>query len=116
MSSTMGKMSIQLNWRFPRKARGRVQNARQDSLAEPGAVSFLQPQLDLRHDLVHFGVRQGALRASESQGKRDALVTLCDLCAAVLVKRANFLEKVARRLLDHAKDRRRGDGVLDADY
>src|SRR6058998_2156284 len=93
MSSRMGKMSIQLNWRFPRKARGRVQDARQDSLAEPGAVSFLQSQLDLRHHLVHFGVRQGALRASESQGECDALVALRNLGAVILVKRSGLLQK-----------------------
>src|SRR5438093_13767213 len=109
MSSTMGKMSIQLNWRFPRKARGRVQNARRLSLSEPGAVSFLQPQLDLRHHSVHFGVRQGALRASESQGKRDALVAIRNLRPAVFVEGAHMFEELACRLLDRGQDGARGD-------
>src|SRR5947209_879545 len=100
MSSTIGKMSIHVNSRFPRTARQCVQIPRPKSLSgcslsEPRAVSFLQPQSDLRHHLVHFGVRQGALRTSESQGERDALVTFANLRAAILVERARVLEKFA---------------------
>src|SRR6266851_4961466 len=100
MTSTIGSTSIHVTYCFPRTARSRVRDARRPSLSEPGAVSFLQSYLDLSHHRVHFGVRQGALRASESQGKRDALVPLGDLSATVFVESASLLEKIAGRLLD----------------
>src|SRR5438445_4571806 len=98
--STIGKMSIHVTWRFSRNSTPRRAQTAPVSLSEPGSVSFLQSQLDLRHHLIHFGVRQGALRASESQGKRDALVTLGNLGAAVLVERPDVLQKIAGHLFD----------------
>src|SRR4029077_15865323 len=79
----------------PQTARVRVLNLRPNSLAEPGAVSFLQPQPDLRYHSVHFGVRQGALRASESQGKSDALVPVRNLRSTVLIECLCPLERGA---------------------
>src|SRR6266571_1791640 len=98
--STIGKVSIHVTWRFPRNSTQRRAQTAQVSLSEPGSVSFLQSQLGLRHHLIHFGVRQGALRTSESQGKRDALVTLWNLGAPVLVERPDVLQKVARQLFN----------------
>src|SRR5690349_4685629 len=113
MSNSTGRTSINVTGASPAIAREqRVRNERQESLSEPGAVSFLQCQPDLRHHFVHFSVRQGALRASESQGERETLVPFGDLRATVFVKRTNLLEKVAGRLLDRSQDRTRGDGVL----
>src|SRR5438552_5826857 len=99
-SSTIGKMSIHVTWCVPRNSTQMRAQAAPVSLSEPGSVSFLQSQLDLRHHLIHFGVRQGALRASESQGERDALVTLGNLGAAVLVERPDVLQKIAGHLFD----------------
>src|ERR1051325_12102181 len=96
----------------PRTARGGVRDPRRSSLSEPGVVFFLQPQPDVRHDLVHFGVRKGAFRASESQGERDALVSLGDLRAAVFIERTNVLQEIAGRLLDGGEAGSRGRRVL----
>src|SRR4051812_124393 len=84
--SRIGTMSISLTYPQPQTARATVRNRRRFSLSEPGVVLFLQPQSDVGHDLVHFGVRKGAFRPSESQGKRDALVSLGNLRAAVFVE------------------------------
>src|SRR5215467_5107643 len=99
-------MSIQVTSCFPRNTCDGVLGVPQASLSEPGAVSLLQPQPDLRHHSVHFGVRQGALRASESQGKCDALVTLGYLRPAVLVERASGLEQLSTGFLDRLQKRR----------
>src|SRR5919204_4478166 len=119
MSRRMGKMSIQVTSCSPRQARRGVREAPQyaapNSLSEPGAVLLFQPQPDLRHRSVHFGVRQGALRASESQGECDALASFVHLRSVVLVKRTNMLEQVAARLLDRRVQLPGGDGVLDHD-
>src|SRR5690242_13798288 len=101
MSNSTGRTSINVTGASPAIAREeRVRDARQESLSEPGAVSFLQCQPDLRHHFVHFGVRQGALRASESQGECDALLTLGHLRTSILVKRSSVLEEFPRRLSD----------------
>src|SRR5207302_7165223 len=113
--SAIGKMSIQVNWCFPQNSTPRRAQAAPVSLSEPGSVSFLQSLLDLGHHLIHFSVRQGALRASESQGKRDALVAIGNLGAAVFVERACHLEKIAGGLLDRRENGARGDGLLDHD-
>src|SRR5690242_9613789 len=83
------------------------------SLAEPGVVLFLQREPDLCHDSVHFGVRKGAFRASESQGKRDALLTLGDLRASIFVERTDVLEEIAGRFLDGGVNGSRRDGLID---
>src|SRR5919198_6501949 len=109
----MGSMSTKVNQRFSRNGTLRGANARRHSLSEPGAVSFLQCQPDLRHHLVHFGVRQGALRASESQGERETLVPFRHLRTAVLVERANLFEQVAGRFMDRAEHHARRDRFID---
>src|SRR5262252_7669983 len=91
MTSTSGKRSIQFKCCFPRQG---TRMRAGDSLSEPGAVSFLQSQPDLRHHRVHFGVRQGALRASESQGECDTLVTGRDLRAVILIECVGRLQPV----------------------
>src|SRR6266568_7592273 len=108
--SSMGTMSTSVTCRQPQTARVSVRNPRRFSLSEPGVVLFLQPQPDVRHDSVHFGVRKGAFRASESQGERDALVSLGNLRATVFVKRTNVLQEVAGRFFDRRQDRSRRDG------
>src|SRR5690348_2876355 len=114
MSSKIGKMSTQVKLCSPKKARECVLNPRLNSLSEPGAVSFLQPQPDLRHHSVHFGVRQGALRASESQGKSDAFVPVGNLRSTVFIECLRPLERgcvgVAGQLLDGREQRACGDG------
>src|SRR6266568_5699407 len=115
MSSTIGRMSIHVTWCFPRNGTQSVRNSRRPSLSEPGAVSFLQPQSDLSHHPVHFGVRQGALRASESQGKRDTLAPFRKLRAAVLVEGTCVLQQITGRLFDCGEDGARRDGLLHDD-
>src|SRR5260370_16646694 len=95
MTSTIGSTSIHVTYCFPRTARSRVRDARRPSLSKPGAVSFLQSYLELSHHPVHFGVRQGALRASESQGKRDALVPLGALTPPLFLETATLLETLS---------------------
>src|SRR6059058_5208274 len=109
----IGTMSTSVTCRQPLTARVGVRNYRRFSLSEPGAVLFLQPQPDVRHDSVHFGVRKGAFRASESQGKRDALVSLGNLRATVFVERAHVLQEIAGRFFDGRQHRSRRDRVLD---
>src|SRR5438270_2140989 len=113
ISSTIGNRSIHVNWCFPRVARPSVRLTLPGSLAEPGAVSFLQSQPDVRDHGVHFSVRQGAPRASESQGECRALVTLGHLGSAIFVKRTSLLEEFPARLLDRQQDRARRDRLLD---
>src|SRR5690348_1993471 len=125
MRSKNGKTSTRFKVCFPRPklppqtARERVLNSRPNSLAEPGAVSFFQPQPDLRHHSVHFGVRQGALRASESQGKCDALVPVGNLRSAVLIEGPGLLERGRAcgpsQLVDAGQESARGDRFLDHD-
>src|SRR5438309_4129879 len=110
--SAIGKMSIQVNWCFPQNSTPRRAQAAPVSLSEPGSVSFLQSLLDLGHHLIHFGVRQGALRASESQGKRDALVAIGNLRAPVLVESPDLLQKVAGQLLDRGVQNPRRDRLV----
>src|SRR5258708_626611 len=85
------------------------------SLSEPGAVLLLQCELDLPHHVVHFGVRQGALGAAESQGEGDALRSVGNLSASVLVERPAALEDVPAGLLDGGQQGSGGDVLLDHD-
>src|SRR6266567_30561 len=78
------------------------------SRAKPGAVLLLQCELDLRHHVVHFGVRQGALGAAESQGEGDALVALRNLRPPVLVERPCALQEFASGLFDRGQQRGSG--------
>src|SRR6267378_4010877 len=68
--------------------------------SERRAVLFFECDSDLSPYLVHFGVRQGALGAPESQGKCDALVPVGNLRAAVFVERPRALENLAAGLID----------------
>src|ERR1700674_5941506 len=86
-----------------------------DSCSEPSLVSFLQRWLDLPHPFLHFGVRQGALGASESQGECDALMSLGNLRAMVFVKRASRFEQLTRCLVDRGQQRGGRDMLLHAD-
>src|SRR3981081_3700579 len=83
--------------------------------SERRAVLFFECESDLAHHLVHFGVRQGALGAPESQGKCDALVPVRNLRAAVFVERPRALENVAAGLIDSGQKSRGGQVVLDHD-
>src|SRR5260370_17872583 len=68
------------------------------SLSEPGAVLLLQCELDLPHHVVHFGVRQGALGAPESQGEGDSLGSVGTLSPSLLVEGPALLQHVLARL------------------
>src|ERR1700736_7024105 len=100
MTSTIGIRSIQVMSR---------------PSSERRAMLFFECESDLSHPLVHFGVRQGALGAPESQGKCDALVPIRNLRAAVFVERPRALENVAAGLIDGGQQNRRGEVVLDHD-
>src|SRR6266478_7372508 len=85
------------------------------SLSEPGAVLLLQCELDLPHHVVHFGVRQGALGAPESQGEGDALGSVGNLGASVLVEWPAPLQDVSACLVDGGQQGSGGDVLLDHD-
>src|SRR5260370_21861258 len=85
------------------------------SLSEPGAVLLLQCELDLPHHVVHFGVRQGALGAPESQGEGDALGSVGNLSTSVLVEWPALLQDVPARLLDGGQQGSGADVLLDHD-
>src|SRR5207302_2766398 len=83
--------------------------------SKTGSVSFLQRFSDLRHHSLHFGVRQGALGAAESQGERDALAAVLDLPAAILVESAHALQNRTRGLLEGGLQLARWNNLFDHD-